>query len=92
MDEKELIHVAEVARLKLSYDEVKLFTKQVSDILDWFKELSEIDTKDVKPSFHPLETVNVMREDVIGKCFTKDEVFGNTKHKEKGFFKGPRIV
>lgn len=92
LSEKELEHVAEVARIKLTSDELKSFTKQANDIIDWFLELSNINTNGVEPSFHPLKTINVMREDEVGECFTKDEVFGNTKHKEKGFFKGPRIV
>lgn len=89
---EELIHVSEVARLKLTDAEIELFTKQVSAILDWFKELSEIDTKDVAPSFHPLETVNITRDDIIEKGFTKDEAFSNTENKEAGFYKAPRIV
>ncbi len=89
---EELIHVSEVARLKLTDAEIDLFTKQVGDIIDWFNELSSIDTKDVAPSFHPLTTVNVTREDKTEKCFNKEETFSNTEHKEDGYFKGPRIV
>lgn len=88
----ELLHVAEVARLKLSDKEVELFAKQASDIIEWFKELQEVNTKDVKPSPHPLETVNVSREDEVKPSYAKDEVFINTEHKEKGFFKGPKII
>lgn len=89
---EELIHVSEVARLKLTDAELDLFTKQVSDIIDWFNELSSIDTKDVEPSFHPLPTVNVTREDKVLKCFTLEEAMSNTENKEAGFFKAPRIV
>lgn len=89
---EELLHVAEIARLELTEEEIKLFSKQVSDVIEWFKELGKINTKDVAPSFHPLETVNVTREDVVKECFSKEETFANTNNKEKGFFKGPRIV
>ncbi len=88
----ELLHVAGIARLKLTGEEIELFSKQVSDIIEWFKELSKIKTAGVKPSFHALETINVTREDKAGECFSKEQVFSNTDNKEKGFFKGPRIV
>lgn len=89
---EELKHVAEVARLNLTEKELETFQKQIGDIINWFKQLGEIDTKDVKPSFHPLETVNVSREDKVEKCMTHDEAFSNTDHEEEGYFKAPRIV
>ena len=92
ISKEELLHVAEVARLKLTEQEVELFSKQASDIIEWSKELGKIDTKNVKPSAHPLETINVAREDQEEECLKREEVFANTDHKKKGFFKGPRIV
>ncbi len=92
VNENELLHVAEIARLKLSDEEIKLFSKQIGDVIAWFDKLSEVDTKNVKPSMHPLENVNVAREDSVEECLDTKDVFANTNHKEKGFFKGPRIV
>ena len=84
--------VASVARLDLSDDEVSTFTKQFDDIIAWFDELSQIDTKGVSPSFHPLTTENVFREDKIEQCLSQVESLSNSTHTEKGFFKGPRSV
>ncbi len=89
--DKELIkRVAGNARLKLSDEEIERFTKQLEDILSAFKSLDEVNVEKVKPSFHPQEISDVYREDKAQK-FDWDPL-ANTKHKEKKYFKGPRIV
>ncbi|HLE05906.1 MAG TPA: Asp-tRNA(Asn)/Glu-tRNA(Gln) amidotransferase subunit GatC [Candidatus Nanoarchaeia archaeon] len=92
VDESLVRKVAGIARLSLSDEEVKTFTRQFDDIISWFNEISEIDTKGVEPSFHPLKTENVFRDDVVKPCLTQEESLVNTSHKEGGFFKGPRAV
>lgn len=91
--DKELIeHVAGIARLKLTKEEIENFLPQLKEILDAFSKLDEVDVKDVKPSFQPIELKNVMREDKIEKCLTQEEALSLTEHKKDGYFKGPRAV
>lgn len=90
IDEQLVKRVAENARLKLSEHELEKFTKQLEDILKAFKEIDKVDTDNVKPSFHPQEIKNVFREDKAKEW--KWEPLSNTEHKEKKYFKGPRIV
>lgn len=91
--DKELIeHVAELARLKLTNEEIEKFLPQLKEILDAFSKLDEIDVKDVKPSFQPIDLKNVMREDKVEKCLTQEEALSLTEHKKDGYFKGPRAV
>jgi aspartyl-tRNA(Asn)/glutamyl-tRNA(Gln) amidotransferase subunit C len=52
--------------------------------------LREVDTKRVKPSFHPIEIKNIVREDVPEDSLTQDEALFNTDLKEGKLFKGPR--
>lgn len=85
-------HVAALARLSLSKKEVKKFTKELGDMLEAFKVLDEPNTEKVKPAFHPLELKNIMREDKVEEGLTQEGALKNTKHKENGYFKGPRIV
>ncbi|MBI2547200.1 MAG: Asp-tRNA(Asn)/Glu-tRNA(Gln) amidotransferase subunit GatC [Candidatus Aenigmarchaeota archaeon] len=82
--------VSKNARLKLSEEETSKFTQQLKDVLGAFKSLDEVDTGNVKPSFHPQEISDVYREDKAEK-FDWDPL-SNTKHKEGKYFKGPRIV
>lgn len=60
------------------------------DILKAFTELDQVDTTNVAPSFHPIKLENVLREDVP-KDWNWDPLT-NTGHREKCYFKGPRII
>lgn len=89
--DKELVNrVSSNARLKLSEEEITKFTKQLEDILTAFKSLDEVNTDKIKPSFHPQEISDVYREDNAEKFDWNP--LANTKHKEKKYFKGPRII
>ena len=89
--DKHLVNrLAENAKLKLSDTEIEKFTVQLEDILKAFKSLDKVDTKNVKPSFHPQEISDVYREDKPEK-FDWDPL-ANTKHKEGKNFKGPKII
>ncbi len=91
IDEKTVEHIASLARLKTTEEEKKKFVKELSSILDAFSELKQVEA-DVKPSFHPIEIKNVLREDKEEKCISQDQALSNTEQKEDKFFKGPRIV
>ena len=92
IDRKLLEHVAEVARLKLSEDEIKKFLPQLKEALEFFSKLNEINTNDAKPSFHPIELKNAMREDTEKECLSQEDALSLTEHKKDGYFKGPRAI
>ncbi len=92
VDRKLLEHVAEVARLKLSEDEIIKFLPQLKESLEFFEQLKNINTDNVKPSFHPVEIRNVLREDKEHKCLSQDEALSLTLHKKGGYFKGPGSI
>ena len=81
--------IARVARLELTEGEIEKFTVQLGVILEAFRELDDVDTEGVEPSFHPQELSNVLRED---RATPWDwDPLGNTEHREGRHFKGPRI-
>jgi aspartyl-tRNA(Asn)/glutamyl-tRNA(Gln) amidotransferase subunit C len=90
IDKQTVKHVAKLARLNLSDEELEKFTKQLEDVLVAFKKIDSVDTKNVEPSFQPTELKNIWRDDVVEPW--EWDPLANTKHKEKRFFKGPRIV
>jgi aspartyl-tRNA(Asn)/glutamyl-tRNA(Gln) amidotransferase subunit C len=85
----EVLHVARLARLELSDDEVGRLQEQLSDILEAVSKVSELDLSDVPPTAHPLEIANAWAEDVRRPCLELDEVFANAPDREDGFFKVP---
>ena len=92
VDRNLLEHVAQVARIKLSEKEIEKFLPQLKEALEFFSQLKEINTDDVKPSFQPVELKNVMREDEAKECLSQDEALSLTENKKDGYFKGPRAV
>ena len=92
VDRKLLEHVAELARVKLNDEEIKKFLPQLKEILEFFSQLKDINTDNVKPSFQPVELKNIMREDKEEQCLSQDDALSLTEHKKDGYFKGPRAV
>jgi aspartyl-tRNA(Asn)/glutamyl-tRNA(Gln) amidotransferase subunit C len=89
---REVLYIAELARLELSTEEVESFTADMNRILDYMDQLQELDTSGVEPTSHVLSLKNVFREDVVGDSLAVDEVFANAPRREKGHFVVPRII
>lgn len=93
VDEELIRHVAKVARINLTSDEVKRFVPQFSEILEAFSVLDEVDVKNTKMSIQPVDVRNVLREDEARKCFSQEEALSQAKNNKKdGYFKGPKAV
>ena len=90
---RELIEkVSRVARLNLHEEEKELFMKDFKDVLEAFAKIKDVDVSNIELSVHPIKFENVLREDKAEKSLEEKDVFLNTNHKEKRFFKGPRIL
>ena len=86
-------YVSKLALLDLTDEEKEKFSKQLNDIISYFKKLDNIDTSNIKPTTHPIEGLkNVFREDIPWKSLTSEEALQNAEHKKDGFFKAPRIL
>jgi len=91
--DRELIkHVADISKLNLTEAEIKEFLPQLKEILDAFYEIQKINTDNTKPSYRPIELMNVVREDIPKKSLSNEDALKNTIHKKDGYFKGPRII
>ncbi|HCN61032.1 MULTISPECIES: Asp-tRNA(Asn)/Glu-tRNA(Gln) amidotransferase subunit GatC [Mammaliicoccus] len=85
-------HVANLARLEVSQDEVNEFTKSLEKILNFAGQLDEVDTENVEPTFHVLDLQNVLREDKSELGIPQEQALLNAKEKEAGQFKVPAIM
>ena len=85
----EVLHVARLARLELTDDEVAKFQEQLSDILEAVSKVSELDLSDVPPTAHPLAIANAWAEDVERPCLPLDDVFANAPDREDDYFRTP---
>ena len=85
----EVLHVARLARLKLTDDEVTRFQEQLSTILDAVSKVSELDLSDVPPTSHPLEIANAWDDDEPRPCLPLDDVFANAPDRDDDYFRTP---
>jgi aspartyl-tRNA(Asn)/glutamyl-tRNA(Gln) amidotransferase subunit C len=86
---EEVLHVAKLARLELTDDEVERLTEQLGAILEAVSKVSELDLSDVPPTSHPLELVNAWAPDEPRPSLSLDEVFANAPAREGDLFKVP---
>jgi len=85
----QVLHVARLARLDLSEDEVGRLRLQLSAILEAVSKVSELDLVDVPPTSHPLDLVNVLRPDEPRPSLSLDEAFANAPERESDAFRVP---
>jgi aspartyl-tRNA(Asn)/glutamyl-tRNA(Gln) amidotransferase subunit C len=84
---EEVKHIALLARLGLSEDEVERLRGQLSNILENFEVLKQVDITDVLPTTHVVPLHNVVRDDEPQPSFPQDEVLANAPRAEEGCFK-----
>ena len=85
-------HVAQLARLDLTAEELALFTGQLAAVLDHAADVEALDLADVPPTAHPLSIFNVLRADEPRPCLDRDEVLAMAPSTEDGRFRVPRIM
>ena len=85
----QVLHVARLARLDLSDEEVERLTAELGAILDAVSKVSELDLADVPPTSHPLALVNAWAEDVPHDSLPLDAVFANASARENDLFRVP---
>ena len=93
MIDREQVHkVAHLARLELTDEEETEFTSQLGSILDYFEQLSELDTSQVKPTTRALEVTNVTRLDELQPFADREAILTLAPDQEGDFFKVPKIL
>jgi aspartyl-tRNA(Asn)/glutamyl-tRNA(Gln) amidotransferase subunit C len=85
-------HVASLAKLDLSDEEIDRLQTEMGRILEHADKLQEVDTDDIQGTSHVIPMTNVYREDEVGQSLTPEEVVANAPDSAEEFFKVPRIV
>ncbi len=92
LSEERVKHLAWLARLELSEEEVARFTGQLAKVLDYFKVLDEAEVEGVEPAFNVLGLTNVMRDDEPGPTLSQEEALANAPAREDGYVEAPAMV
>jgi aspartyl-tRNA(Asn)/glutamyl-tRNA(Gln) amidotransferase subunit C len=88
----EVAHLARLARLALTDDELDSFAGQLDAILAHVGRIQSVDVTGVEATDNPLKDVNVSRPDVVEPCLTQDEALAAAPKVEDGRFAVPRIL
>lgn len=89
---EDVAHVAQLARLRLTDEELERYTGQLAAVLDHARDVEALDIDGVPPTAHPLPLVNVLREDVVEPSLDRGEVLAAAPSVEADRFRVPRIL
>jgi aspartyl-tRNA(Asn)/glutamyl-tRNA(Gln) amidotransferase subunit C len=87
-----VLHIARLARVGIEDDEVERFAGQLSDILDYFERLNQVDVEGVPPTAHTLPLHNVWRDDETEPCLDSESVLANAPLREGDLFRVKAIL
>ena len=87
LSREEVLHIALLARVGLTEAEVDRLSEQLSNILENFEALQQVDTSGVPPTSQSIAIQNVMRDDEVAPSLSPDEVLANAPRKEEEFFR-----
>jgi len=92
VDEATVRRIARLARIKVTDAEAKALESELSGILDWVKQLDEVDTTGIEPMTAVVSTSLKMREDRVTDGGIADDIVANAPAREDHFFVVPKVV
>ena len=92
IDSEQVRHIAHLARLKLSEEEIARFGVQLAGILEYVDKLNEADVTGVEPTAHPLEVCNVLADDVPVAPLGVERALANAPSTAPPYFKVPKVL
>ena len=85
-------HIANLARLEFSRQELDQFQGNLKRILDYISKLNQLDTDDVPPTSHVLPIRNVTKTDEVIQRYDRQQILANAPSQENGYFEVPKII
>ncbi|MBV9526888.1 Asp-tRNA(Asn)/Glu-tRNA(Gln) amidotransferase subunit GatC [Sphingomonas sp.] len=85
-------HIAKLARIAMSDDELDRLVPELNNILGWVEQLGEVDTDGVEPLTAVIDQKLRLRDDVVDDGNIRDEVLANAPEAQHGFFAVPKVI
>jgi aspartyl-tRNA(Asn)/glutamyl-tRNA(Gln) amidotransferase subunit C len=92
LSREDVLHIAELAKLELSEEEVAAYQQQLSAILDYVNQLNQLDTEAIPPTASVLPLNNVFAEDVPRQPLSREELLANAPEAESGQYRVRAIL
>ncbi len=88
----EVLHLAKLANLEFTEEEVDRFTRQISSILDYVARLNELDTSAIEPTSHVESGSHALRDDALRPSIPRAEALANAPESDGSHFKVPKVI
>ena len=92
LTDDEVRNIAALARVAMTNDEVEQMRDQLSNILEHFDVLNQVDTDSVEPTGHTVGLVSVMREDEVDESFPREDMLANVPRREDDFVRVKAVL
>ena len=89
---QEVSHVADLARLHMSQEEIEALARQLDNILTYVAKLNELDTKAIVPTTHAISIVNAFREDEMKPSLVREKALANAPQQNGESFVVPKVI
>jgi aspartyl-tRNA(Asn)/glutamyl-tRNA(Gln) amidotransferase subunit C len=87
LSREEVLHIARLARIALTEEEITRFSDQLSNLLEHFQVLQEVNTDNVPPTSNPVDLRSIMREDIAVPSLPAEDVLANAPRQEDDYFR-----
>ena len=94
LNKDEILHIAKLAKIEITDKEVEKYTEQLSEVVDYFSKLSEVDTNNIEPTSQTTGLENVTRSDLVKteNSLTQEEAIAGTDKIYNGYFRVGAIL
>jgi aspartyl-tRNA(Asn)/glutamyl-tRNA(Gln) amidotransferase subunit C len=92
IDRQQVMHVAQLARLSFTEEELNMFVAQLNTILDYFDTLKDVDTRNIMPTSHLMASETPFRDDEVVSFTDNALLLQNAPSQEKGCLKVPKVI
>ena len=92
IERKEVEHIAKLARLRFSDEELERMASELEKILDYIQKLEELDTANVEPMTHVHLGTDALRDDVLEKPLSRKAALSNAPDTDGTYFRVPKVI
>lgn len=92
IEDKDVLHIAKLARLKLDENELQNYKKNLEEILEFVDTINHVNTENIGETIGINEKYNVFRKDEIKQESDKDELLANAPSQDEGMFRIPKVI
>ena len=85
-------HIAKLARIAMSDEEIERLAPELNNILDWAEQLAEVNTEGVEPLTAVIDLKLRLRDDVVNDGNIRDAILANAPEAQHGFFAVPKVI